>query len=95
LDLGLTDGQAVYAMHSGTVLSAGWSTIGYGWNVVLEGGGWWTRYAHCKALGVSAGQPVRASQQIANGNSTGNSSGPHLHLEIKYNGQWVDPATVL
>jgi len=95
LDLGLTDGQAVFAMHAGVVLSAGWSNVGYGYNVVLEGGGWWTRYAHAKALGVQAGDKVRASQQIANGDSTGNSTGPHLHLEIKYNGQWVDPATVL
>jgi murein DD-endopeptidase MepM/ murein hydrolase activator NlpD len=95
IDLGIHMGQAIYAMHSGTVLQAGWTTVGYGFDVVLEGGGWWTRYAHLQQPLVSKGDKVRQSQQIALGDTTGNSTGPHLHLEIKWQGKFIDPATVL
>lgn len=95
LDLGLSNGQPIFAMHSGTVEYTNQAYTGYGFQVTIRGGDWWTRYAHCQALLVKKGQSVRAGQTIALGNSTGNSTGPHLHLEIKYKGSFIDPAKVL
>lgn len=95
IDLGLNLGTPVYAMHDGVVQSAGWSSVGYGFNVVLKGGDWWTRYAHLERPTVSSGQRVKAGETVGLGNSTGNSSGNHLHLEIKYRGTFIDPLSVL
>lgn len=95
LDLGLQNGDPVYAMHDGIVDFSGWSTVGYGYCVVVRGDKWWSRYAHCQGTLVRKDDPVHAGQPIAVGDSTGNSTGPHLHLEIKYNGQFVDPVSVL
>ena len=95
VDFGLQNGDPVYAMHDGIVQVDGWSTVGYGFQVVIQGGEWWSRYAHCASENVSVGQRVRAGQVIGLGDSTGNSTGPHLHLEIKRLGQPVDPLSVL
>jgi len=95
IDLGLADGDAVYAMHNGEVLLTAFSGSGYGNQVIISGGQWWTRYAHLKTINVTKGQRVHAGQGLGTGNSTGNSTGPHLHLEIKYNGVYIDPMTVL
>lgn len=95
LDLGLTNGTPIYAMHDGVVDLAAYGSTGYAVQVVIRGSKWWTRYAHCQQLLVEKDDTVRAGQPIALGDSTGNSTGPHLHLEIKYNGQFVDPVTVL
>jgi murein DD-endopeptidase MepM/ murein hydrolase activator NlpD len=95
LDLGLTMGEAVYALHDGQVLQAGWSPVGYGFDVVLAGGDWWTRYAHLQTPAVGLGAEVKQGQVIGLGDTTGNSTGPHLHLEIKYRGTFIDPVSVL
>lgn len=95
IDLGLSLGQPVFAMHSGKVTIAGWSTVGYGFQVAIQGADWWTRYAHFEKLQVKVGDRVKAGQTIGLGDSTGNSSGNHLHLEIKYKGSFIDPVTVL
>ena len=95
VDLGLNNGQPVYAMAAGTVLAAEFSQVGYGFTVVISGGDWWVRYAHLQTLAVSVGDQVSAGQAVGLGDSTGNSTGPHLHLEIKYKGQFIDPLTVL
>ena len=95
IDLGLVDGDPVYAMRGGTVQVAGFSNVGYGLQVVISDATWWIRYAHLKNLGVVVNQQVRAGQGIGQGDSTGNSSGPHLHLEIKRDGVFIDPLTVL
>ncbi len=95
LDLGLSNGQPVFAMHSGTVEYVNRCYTGYGFQVTIRGGDWWTRYAHLEKILVSPGQAVRAGQKIGLGDSTGNSTGPHLHLEIKYKGSFIDPAQVL
>jgi murein DD-endopeptidase MepM/ murein hydrolase activator NlpD len=95
LDLGLAMGEPVYAMHGGQVLQAGWNPVGYGFDVVLQGGDWWTRYAHLQAPAVAIGDGVKQAQVIGLGDTTGNSTGPHLHLEIKYRGVFIDPVTVL
>ena len=95
IDLGLSKGDPVFAMHAGTIIVAGWSKTGYGNHVVLQGGDWWTLYAHLDSFGVQAGQQIPAGQIVGLGDSTGNSTGDHLHLEIKYKGKFIDPVSVL
>lgn len=95
IDLGLGYGQPVYAMHAGRVTQSGWSDAGYGYFVSIDGGEWWTRYAHLQEALVEVGQDVHQGDRIGLGDSTGNSTGPHLHLEIKHSGYYVDPLTVL
>ncbi len=92
LDIAAREGTQIVAAASGTVESAGWSNSGYG-NFVLisHGNGVQTLYGHCSALYVSAGQYVEQGSTIASVGSTGNSSGPHLHLEIRVNGVRVNP----
>jgi murein DD-endopeptidase MepM/ murein hydrolase activator NlpD len=95
IDFGLTDGQPVYACHDGIVGYAGWSDAGYGNMVTILSKKWFTRYAHLKIVSVSANQSIEAGDVVGLGNSTGNSTGPHLHLEIKRYGEFIDPLTVL
>lgn len=95
IDLGLTSGQSVYAMHAGKVVTAFPGSTGYGYVIVIKGDEWWTRYAHLLKFHVSVGSNVKAGQTIAGGDTTGNSTGNHLHLEIKHNGKFIDPLTVL
>ena len=95
VDLGAIAGEPVFAMHDGTITEAGWSSVGYGFTVVISGDKWWSRYAHLQEINVQVGQTVTAGVTIGLANSTGNSTGNHLHLEIKRGGQWVDPVTVL
>lgn len=95
IDLGLVRGAPVYAMHSGVVEISTWSTIGYGFYVTIRSDEWWTLYGHLDVLNVRAGQRVEQRDTIGLGNSTGNSSGDHLHLEIKHRGTYIDPVTVL
>lgn len=94
LDFGINDGQNIYAVHSGQVEYAGWSNVGYGYTITIQGDNIWTRYAHLKQCLVNSGDGVIEGQLIAYGDSTGNSTGPHLHFEIKINGRFVDPAAV-
>jgi len=95
LDLGLQMGDPVFAMHPGVVEYINKSFSGYGFQVIISGPPWWTRYAHLQRLSVSKGDRVSKGQVIGLGDDTGNSTGPHLHLEIKYNGQFVDPENIL
>ena len=82
----------IYASRSGTVIAAIWSNSGYGNYVVIDhGDGFSTVYAHCNSLSVSKGQYVQKGQHIANVGSSGNSTGNHLHFEIRYNGAKQDP----
>jgi murein DD-endopeptidase MepM/ murein hydrolase activator NlpD len=86
-------GRSVVASKSGLVLISGWTNIGYGNYVVLDnGGGVTTIYGHCSSLCCKAGQVVKQGDVIAKVGSTGWSTGPHLHFEIKINGQNVNPA---
>lgn len=96
VDLGISDGAPIWSCRGGTVTFARWDTSGYGYRIdVSHDGGWWSRYGHLKVIYVHEGQTVGQGQTMALGDSTGNSSGPHLHLEIKRNGTYIDPLTVL
>ncbi|MFN3428474.1 MAG: peptidoglycan DD-metalloendopeptidase family protein [Candidatus Sericytochromatia bacterium] len=95
LDIAAATGTPVKVPRSGTVTFAGWSG-GYGNYVVIDhGNGLQTAYAHLSAINVRKGQSVSAGSQLGKVGSTGMSTGPHLHFEVKRNGQFVDPKTVL
>lgn len=80
------------ATDSVRVISAGWNEGGYGYNVWIDhGNGFTSRYSHCSAVLVEAGQLVGQGQPIAYMGMTGNATGIHVHFEIKYNGEVVDP----
>ena len=102
LDLALSDGAPVYAMHDGTIevptptdTYPASTEVGYGIQVIVSGDEFWTRYAHLKQVTKNAGQSVQRGEVIGFGDSTGASTGPHLHLEIKQNGNYVDPRVIL
>jgi murein DD-endopeptidase MepM/ murein hydrolase activator NlpD len=93
IDFGAPEGTPIRAAAAGVVRFSG-PRGGYG-NVVIVAhpDGTETRYAHCRDLGVKAGEAVAAGQAIATVGSTGRSTGPHLHFEVRRDGAAVDPAT--
>jgi murein DD-endopeptidase MepM/ murein hydrolase activator NlpD len=91
IDIGVPSGTPVHAAAAGQVVYAGWMS-GYGNIVVIDhGSGLSTAYGHNTSLVVSVGQDVAAGQQIAFSGSTGHSTGPHVHFEVRVNGAPVDP----
>lgn len=91
VDLAAPVGTPVYASAAGTIGSAGWSG-GYGLLVAIDhSGGMETRYGHLSRIAVSGGQYVTAGSLIGYVGTTGDSTGPHLHYEVRINGQAVDP----
>ncbi|WP_405603827.1 LysM peptidoglycan-binding domain-containing M23 family metallopeptidase [Streptomyces sp. NBC_01410] len=98
VDFAASTGTTVKAVGPGTVVSAGWGGA-YGNEVVIQhGDGSYSQYAHLSSLAVSAGQSVSGGQQIGLSGSTGNSTGPHLHFEIRTGpsyGSDVDPLAYL
>jgi murein DD-endopeptidase MepM/ murein hydrolase activator NlpD len=95
IDLHASFGDPIHACRAGVVVSAGWLG-GYGNAVIIDdGGGMATLYAHQSRMAVSAGQQVSAGQVIGYIGSTGFSTGPHLHFEVRINGNPVDPAPYL
>ena len=91
IDIGVDYGTPVHAADSGVVVEADWIS-GYGYAVVIDhGNGLSTLYGHNESLAVSAGQSVSKGQGIAYAGSTGNSTGPHVHFEVRSNGEPVDP----
>ena len=96
IDLSTAEGTPVLAAAGGTVVLAGFNTGGYGnYVVIAHGGGLDTLYGHLDSIVVKPGQQVGKGQPIGTEGSTGNSTGAHLHFEIRHNGQPVDPATYL
>ena len=96
IDIGLVVGESVSAADSGVVVFSGWSTGGYGNVIIIDhGNGYQTLYAHLNAVTSSCGQSVVQGQTIGSGGSTGNSSGAHLHFEVRYQGGFVNPWFVL
>jgi murein DD-endopeptidase MepM/ murein hydrolase activator NlpD len=95
MDFGADYGSAIFAAESGTVIFAGWYG-GYGNAVILDhGGSITTLYGHTSELYVEEGQTVQRGQPIAAVGSTGLSTGPHLHFEVRENGEPVDPIAYL
>ena len=91
VDFAANTGTPVFAGKDGTVVSAGWMS-GYGNTIVIDhGDALATLYAHNSQLLVSAGQKVARGQKIALAGSTGNSTGPHVHFEVRVKGTPVDP----
>jgi murein DD-endopeptidase MepM/ murein hydrolase activator NlpD len=93
VDLAAPLGTPVRAAASGTVVQAAKLSYGYGWRIRVDHGqGMLTLYAHLKELDVVEGQRVTRGQVIGAVGSTGFSTGPHLHFEVRINGQARDPA---
>ncbi len=97
VDIGASTGSNIVAAESGTVILAS-----YGWNggygnyiIINHGNGITTRYAHASQLFVTAGQTVSKGQVIAAVGTTGNSTGPHLHFEVRLNGAHKNPLNYL
>ncbi|MGW0911094.1 LysM peptidoglycan-binding domain-containing M23 family metallopeptidase [Streptomyces sp. NPDC002784] len=98
VDFVVPTGTSLKAVGAGTVVSAGWAGA-YGNQVVIQlADGHYAQYAHLSSLSVSSGQSVTAGQQVGLSGSTGNSTGPHLHFEIRTTpdyGSDVDPVAYL
>lgn len=95
LDIGADYGEPVHAADSGTVVYAGWMG-GYGNAVMIDhGGGMVTLYGHNSSITVGEGQQVGRGETIALAGSTGNSTGPHCHFEVRIHGEVTNPLQYL
>jgi murein DD-endopeptidase MepM/ murein hydrolase activator NlpD len=102
-DFAVPTGTQVLAAHDGTVVKAGGNGAGdgpaYGNAIVIKhGDGQYSQYAHLSRIGVKVGQIVKTGQRIGLSGSTGNSTGPHLHFEIRTTpnyGSAVNPVAFL
>jgi murein DD-endopeptidase MepM/ murein hydrolase activator NlpD len=96
LDIAAPLGTPVHAADSGYVLIAGWSNDGYGNHIMIDhGNGYITLYGHLSRIGVRPGQAVHQGDLIGNVGSTGNSTGSHLHFEIRQNNYGLNPYSFL
>jgi murein DD-endopeptidase MepM/ murein hydrolase activator NlpD len=93
LDIGVVTGTPIKSTMDGKVIFAGWNTIGYGNLVIVQNGDYQTYYAHQSKIQVNVGQTVQAGNVLGLSGSTGNSTGPHLHYEIRYKGTPIDPTS--
>ncbi len=96
LDIAGPYGAKVYASRAGRVIHTGWDPSGYGYLVKIQHeGGYVSYYGHLKGHWVQKGQWVAQGDLIGEVGSTGNSTGPHVHFEIRRNGAWVNPLNYL
>jgi len=96
IDISGNTGEGVYATDAGVVVYAGWNNYGYGNMIMIDhGSGFQSLYAHLSALNVVCGQSVGQGDVIGAIGSTGNSSGSHLHFEIRAISSFVNPWDVL
>ena len=93
LDFGIVVGTPVDATMDGKVVHAGWNNQGYGNLVIVDNGTYKTYYAHLSSIPVSVGDSVTAGTTIGLSGNTGNSTGPHLHYEIRQNNVPIDPTS--
>lgn len=92
IDIACPWGTALRAADSGTVTRVQYGRTGYGYNVIIDhGGGITTLYGHMSRIDVSVGQSVEKGEVIGAEGSTGRSTGPHLHFEVRINGARVNP----
>jgi murein DD-endopeptidase MepM/ murein hydrolase activator NlpD len=96
IDIGVRLGSAVLASDSGFVVLVANDDYGYGKHVMVNhGNGFETLYAHLSTILVSPGQTISKGQAIGLSGSTGHSTGPHLHFEVRYYGQQLNPLNYL
>ena len=93
LDFGIVVGTPVEATMDGKVVHAGWNNQGYGNLVIVDNGTYKTYYAHLSSIPVAVGDFVTAGTTIGLSGNTGNSTGPHLHYEIRQNNVPIDPTS--
>lgn len=93
---GSLDGQAADSIGGGKVVTVGYDANGYGNYVEIDhGDGYTSLYGHLQKATVKQGDTISAGQQVGVIGSTGNSSGPHLHLRVRKDGKSIDPRTVI
>ena len=96
IDIGSSEGAAIRAADKGYVSFAGWTDIGYGYLIVLDhANGYQSYYAHLSNIFIVEGQAVESTEVIGAMGNTGNSTGPHLHFEIRYNDYPTNPLVYL
>jgi murein DD-endopeptidase MepM/ murein hydrolase activator NlpD len=96
LDIGAPYGSTVYAADDGAITYAAWAQTGYGYTLIIDhGDGRQTWYNHLKGTLLEAGNFVTRGTPIGQVGSTGHSSGPHLHFELRLNGEQVNPIDYL
>jgi murein DD-endopeptidase MepM/ murein hydrolase activator NlpD len=96
IDVGVPTGSAVMATDGGFVSFAGWTDVGYGYLIVVDhGNGFATYYGHLSNIYVAEGQAVERGQVIGAAGNTGNSTGPHLHFEVRRYGAQQNPRAYL
>ena len=92
IDIAVPTGTPVRAALPGVVTTATYNAGGYGYYVMIDhGNGMVTLYAHCSKLVARVGSTVQAGDIVSLSGSTGRSTGPHLHFEVRINGQRVNP----
>lgn len=94
VDIGVAEGTNVYACEAGKVTTASYSESAGNWVVIDHGNGYVSKYMHNKELKVSVGDKVEKGQVIALSGNTGHSTGPHLHFQIEYQGNAIDPMSL-
>jgi LysM repeat protein len=96
IDIGAPYGSPVYAGREGQVIRSGWARTGYGYTVIIDHGeGLQSLYSHMKGEWVQVGDWVERGQLIGEVGSTGNSSGPHVHFEVRFDGERMNPMDYL
>lgn len=96
IDWAVPTGTAIKAAQDGTVKEVRNDATGYGTHVRIEHtNGYLTIYGHMQKIGVKVGETVKAGQVIGKSDNTGNSTGPHLHFELRKNNIPIDPAPLL
>ena len=94
IDIGAPKGTDIWAAHDGSVIEAG-QLGSYGKCIMIQNGNLITVYAHCSKLNVKKGDTVNQKDKIAEVGMTGNATGNHLHFEVRYDGECVNPEDVI